>query len=172
MHLNLSVSNLIVKGCNLSFTRSLKVSYLGWIIFGRLNVVKDFSFSFSSLTLHAVNLLLQKKIISLTLFKTITASRPSTVLRVFPKGRLWCPVNGGNWQEAGWGDPWKPKSLNFCLLLDITPTKKSPHVHPMIIDHIYWLYILVRQVGHNTYALSIIYNYIYIYIYIYICLYI
>ena len=52
----------------------------------RLNTIKDFASSFPSLTLHAVNLLLWRKIISLTLFKFITIIRPSTLLRVLYMG--------------------------------------------------------------------------------------
>ena len=46
----------ILVGCNLSFPRSLNVSltWNGWIIFSRLNTIKEFATSFSSLTLHAV----------------------------------------------------------------------------------------------------------------------
>ena len=61
-----------------------------------------------------------KKILSFTLFKIITVSASSTLLRVILMGRSGCPTKGGN---LG-GSPWKPKSLNFPLLLDITPTKK------------------------------------------------
>ena len=48
--------------------------------------IKGFATSFPSLTLHAVNLLLWRKILSLTLLKIIAVIRPSTLLRVFFMG--------------------------------------------------------------------------------------
>ena len=62
--------------------------------------------SFWSLTLHTVNFLLWKKI--------MTVSRPTT-FRIFLMGRPGCPTKWGNW---GQGFPRKLKSLNFPLLLD------------------------------------------------------
>ena len=73
--------------------------------------------------LHAVNLLLSSKILSVTLFKIITVSRLSTLLRALLR-RSGCPTNGRNW---GGGSPCKPKSLNFSLLLDITPHPFPDH---------------------------------------------
>ena len=88
---------------------------------------------FSSLNLHAENLFLRKKILSLSLFKITTLSRPSSLLRVFLVGRLKCLTKGS---EMG-GSPCNRKSLNFPLLLNITPTKElSPPVSPLITDHI------------------------------------
>ena len=76
-----------------------------------MNAIKEFATSFSSLTLHAVNLLLWKKTLSITLFKTITISRSSILLRVFLMGIPGCPAKGGNCGVS----PWKPKNLNFPL---------------------------------------------------------
>ena len=91
----------------------------------RLNAITEFTTSFPSLTLHADYLLLWKKIHSLTVFKIITVSRPRTLLSVSLMRRLGCPTKGEDWR----GSSCKPKSLNFPLLLDITPTKNlSPHV--------------------------------------------
>ena len=45
-------------------------------------------------------------------------------------GRLGCHTNGGNWVR---GSPCKTKSLNFPLLLDITPTKKLGALVPLLI---------------------------------------
>ena len=74
----------------------------------------------------AVNSFIWKKILSLTLLEIITVSRSSTLLRVFLMGRPVCPTKKKNW---GGESPCKPKSLNFPLLLNITPTKKlSPPV--------------------------------------------
>ena len=47
-----------------------------------MNTSKDLVISFPSLSLHAVNLLLWKRIISVTLFKIITVIRSSTLLGV------------------------------------------------------------------------------------------
>ena len=73
--------------------------------------------SFSSLTLHTVNFLLWKKI--------ITVSRPTT-FRIFLMGRSGCPTKRGNW--LGTGFPCKPKSLNFPLLLDKNITYREIHI--------------------------------------------
>ena len=77
--------------------------------------------SFSSLTLHALNLLLWKKIISV---------RRPTSFRIFVMGRLGCPTKQRNWGGGeGGGFPWKSKSLNFPLLLDKNITYwKIPHI--------------------------------------------
>ena len=49
-------------------------------------------------------------------------------------GRLGCHTKGDNWEK---GCSCKPKSLNFPLMLDITPTKKlGPPVPTLITDHI------------------------------------
>ena len=94
---------------------------------------KELASSFSPLTLHAVNLLLSKKILSLTLLKIMTVTRPSTILRVFLMGKLGCPTKEGNW-----GVFLKVQKFKFPLLLDITPTKKLSHpVPPLITGHIY-----------------------------------
>ena len=61
--------------------------------------------TFWSLTLHAVNFLLWKKI--------ITVSRPTT-FKIFLMGRSGCPTKQGTGKG---GFPCKPKSLYFPLLL-------------------------------------------------------
>ena len=72
--------------------------------------------SFSSLTLHTVNFLLWKKI--------ITVSRPTT-FRIFLMGRSGCLTKRGK----GGGFPRKPKSLNFPLLLNKNMTYwEIPHI--------------------------------------------
>ena len=60
-----------------------------------MNAIQEFATSFSYLTLHAVNLLLWNKILSLTFFKIITVSRISTLLRDFVMGRLGYHTKGG-----------------------------------------------------------------------------
>ena len=40
--------------------------------------------------------MLRKKILSLTLYKIITVSRPNTLLMIFLMERSWCPTKGGN----------------------------------------------------------------------------
>ena len=122
----------IVVGCNLSFTRFLNASYLsnGWIIFIRLNAIKEFATSFLCWTLHAINLLLSKKILSLAFFKTITISRPIT-FQIFPYRDIRMSYWGRVLKR---GCPWNTKSLNFALLLDMTPVPLSfpdhrPHIY-------------------------------------------
>ena len=102
--LYLNLLNILVD-CNLSFTRSLNFSYFEWIIFIRLKIIKAFLFSFSSLTLHVVNLLHWNKILSLTNLKIITASRPSTFTRVFPMGRSRSPFKRQNSASVGYQPP-------------------------------------------------------------------
>ena len=103
----------------------------GCITFSRLNSIKKFAIFFSSLTSHAINLLLRKKILSLILYKIITVSRPNTLLMIFLMERSWCPTKGGNFWE---GSPSKSKSLNFPLLLDITLHQKIESPCPSL-DH-------------------------------------
>ena len=109
----------------------------------RLNAIKQFATSFS-LTLHAANLLLWKKILSFTLFKVLTVSRPSTLLKVFLMRRLGCATKGGNWR----GSPYKPKSLFICIYI-----------------YIIFIYINIYDI-HDIYDIYDIYIHIYIYIYI------
>ena len=61
-----------------------------------MNAIEEFATSLLSLNLHAVITLIWKKILSHTLFKFITISRSSTLLRVFLMGRSGCPTKGGN----------------------------------------------------------------------------
>ena len=62
-------------------------------MFSRLSTIKEFVTSFSSLTLHAIDLLLWKKILSFTLSKIVTVSRQSILLRFFFLERLGCSTN-------------------------------------------------------------------------------
>ena len=66
----------------------------------------------------AVNLFIWKKILSLNLFKIITVSRSSTLLRVFLMGRSGCSTMKNNLGES----PCMPKSQNFPLLLNVSTT--------------------------------------------------
>ena len=50
--------------------------------------------TFSCLTLHAINLLLWKKILSLNLFKIITVGRSTTLIKVLLMGRSGCRTKG------------------------------------------------------------------------------
>ena len=91
-----------------------------------MNAIKGFATSFSSLTLDAINLLLWKKILSLTLFKISTVSRPSTLLRVFDMGRLVCPAKRECGSHCG-GLPANPKVLTFSFSwISRWPKIKSP----------------------------------------------
>ena len=97
------------------------LTWNGLIIFSRLNAIsKDLPPLFYLYFYLAVNIFIWKKILSLTLFKITTVSRSSTLLRVFLMGRPECPTKKKNWGKS----PCKSKSLNFPLLLNITPTKK------------------------------------------------
>ena len=70
----------------------------GWIIFTRLNNIKEFAISFPSLILYAVICCFERKY-SLTLIKFITVSTPSTILLAFLVGRSGCPIKGATWGE-------------------------------------------------------------------------
>ena len=126
-------------GCNLSFTRSFNACYLVlWsecIIFRRLNTIKEFVTSFQSLILNAADFLLWKKILSITLFKMITVSRPSTLVRFFLMGRSWCTTKGGLWVGVGSPPPCKLKCLKFLLLLG---TSEPKNWYPTWSQTTYW----------------------------------
>ena len=66
--------------------------------FNKICTRLKFDTSFSSLILHAVNLLLWHKILLLTLFRIIAVKRPTTFVRVFLMGRPECFTKGGKWQ--------------------------------------------------------------------------
>ena len=108
-----------------------------WIIFSRLNIIKGFVSAFSYLTLHAVNLSLGKKTLPLTLFKIITVSRPSTMLKVFFMGRLGCPTKRGNSVEELLRT--SQKGLNSPLLLDRHSTKKLSPFVPLKANNLEYL---------------------------------
>ena len=86
--------------------------------------------SLSSLTLHTVNLLLWKKILSLTLFKIITVSRTTTLIRVFLMGRSGYPTKGGNWVRVSL-QGLHARTFLFCW---ISPPPKN-HVSCPSPDH-------------------------------------
>ena len=90
-----------------------------------MNNIKDFPIFFLSLTLHVANLLFWTKMFSHTLFKIITVSRPSTLLRMFLMGSQDFPLQGG----LG-GSELKPKIFNLPLLLNVSSyqTKLSPPI--------------------------------------------
>ena len=115
-----------------------------------MNTIKIFVTSFPSLTLHAVNLLLWKKIPSLTPFKIITVKGPGTLTRVFLVGRSGCPTMGGNWV----GDfPARPKiwTFPFCW---ISPPLKSRVLCPSSDDrpHIEKKISLIKQIVTKIFA--------------------
>ena len=103
----------------------------GWIVFSRLNAIKEFANPFLSLNLHAVNILIWKKVLSLTLFKIITVSRSSTLLRVFLMGVSGCPTKGGNlgvFQQA--------RKFELSNSVGYYPHQKIKFSCPLIILHI------------------------------------
>ena len=99
-----------------------------------MNAIKEFATSF--VNLHAVNLLIWKKILSLTLFKIITVNGSSTLLRVFLMGRSGCPTKGGN---LG-GLPASQKVWTFPLCWISPPLKNWV---PQITDYILGKKVLV-----------------------------
>ena len=98
----------------------------------RLNAIKEFSTSFLSLILHTVNLLIRKKILSLTLSKIIAVSRSSTLLRFSIMGRSECPTKEG---YLGVGLPASRKVWTFPLCW-ISPHQNTESLWPLITDHI------------------------------------
>ena len=122
-----------------------------------MNTIKIFVTSFPSLTLHAVNLLLWKKIPSLTPFKIITVKGPGTLTRVFLMGRSGCPTMGGNWV----GDfPARPKiwTFPFCW---ISPPLKSQVLCPSSDDrpHIEKKISLIKQIVTKNLPVVCIFSY-------------
>ena len=101
----------------------------GWIIFSRLNPIKEFATSF--INLHAVHLLIQKKILSLTLFKIIAVSGLSILLRVFLMGRSGHPTT---WGHLG-GLPASQKVWTFPFCWISPPLKNWVSLSP-ITDYI------------------------------------
>ena len=90
-----------------------------------MDAIEEFATSFLSLNLHAVNILIWKKIPSLTLFKIITVSRSSTLLRVFMIGKLGCPTKGGKlWAVPESQNVW---NFPFCWI-SLPPKTLSPFV--------------------------------------------
>ena len=98
-----------------------------------MNAIEEFATSFLSLKLHAVNILIWKKIPSLALFKIITASKSSTLLRIVLMRRSGCPTKGGN--LGGLPASQKFWTFPFCWMPP-QPKKMSP---PVPWSHsIYW----------------------------------
>ena len=112
-----------------------------------MNAIKEFAISFSSLTLHAVNLLLWKKILSLTLFKIITVSRSSIFLRVFLMGILGCSTKGGNegvfLQAQVWTFPfcWIPTRPKSWVYLSL-PRSQTTYWKKWLFDNFYQKFCL------------------------------
>ena len=69
-----------------------------------------------------MNLLLWKKILTLTHFKIITLIRPSTLPKVFFMGGSGVGTRGGG--DCGGLSPVMPKILNFTHLVNVTPHQK------------------------------------------------
>ena len=98
-----------------------------------MNAIEEFATSFLSLKLHAVNILIWKKIPSLALFKIITASKSSTLLRIVLMRRSGCPTKGRN--LGGLPASQKFWTFPFCWMSP-QPKKMSP---PVPWSHsIYW----------------------------------
>ena len=98
-----------------------------------MNIIKESATSFSSFILNAVNLLLLKKIIFLTVFKIITVSRKNIIYRVFLMGRSKCPTR----EENCGSSPRKRKTFLVCWLS--APNKKVYVPCPFLItDQTLW----------------------------------
>ena len=80
----------------------------------------------------AVNSFIWKKILSLTLFKTITVSRSSILLRVFLQGRPGCPTKKKNWGNL----PASQKVWIFPICWISPLAKKWVHLSPDRRSHI------------------------------------
>ena len=104
----------------------------GRITLRRLNTIKDFATPFLSLTSHTINLLLWKKIVSLTLFKIITVITSSTLIRVFFVGG-----SGYETEGRGLGTALPTHSQNFepsppFLLYIFQPKIECSPFHPFL----------------------------------------
>ena len=112
----------ILVDCNLSFTKSLNTSYfkVNGQILCRLNTIKNFATSFPFLSLHAVNLLLWKKILS-HFFQIYYSNQTKHT----PQGVFYTWSGFATRGETGEGSPHPcPKSSvssHFCMSF---PTKK------------------------------------------------
>ena len=90
--------------------------------------------SLSSLTLHTVNLLLWKKILSLTLFKIIAVSRTTTLIRIFLKERSDIPLREG----TGRGSPCKVCMQELSSSVGYHPHQKSRFLSLSWPQTTYW----------------------------------
>ena len=105
------------------------------IIFTRFNPIKEFATSFLSLVLHAVNLLIWKKILSLILFKIMTVYRLNTLLRVLLMGRSGCqdvPLREGKIFFFWRGVSVQAKKFELCPSVGYHPYE---NLSPMSPDH-------------------------------------
>ena len=115
MYLNLLVTIKYCYGFQFKFHWVLKyfLFWNRWITLHRLNTIKDFATSFPSLTLHAVNLLLWKKIYSVLLFSKLL----QYLDQLHSSGCSLCGIRIKL-------SPPMSKCLNLVLLLDVTPYQK------------------------------------------------
>ena len=148
-------------GCNLSFTRCLNASYLE--MDGQLSVdwisSKNMQPIFKSLTIHAVNLLPWKKIPSFTLFKILTVTRPSTLLRILLMGRSECPTKRG---ELGGGLSVSPEISTFPFYWISPPPKNWISLSRPWSQTTYWKKSLIdfRQILSVIFLVACIFSYI------------
>ena len=101
-----------------------------------MNAIKKFGTSFSSITLHAVNVALKENTLSHTLFKSTTESRPSTLLRVFFIGRSGCPTNRKNRGRGVEALPASHKVWTFRYCWISPSPKNCVPIPPLMTDHI------------------------------------
>ena len=100
-----------------------------------------------------------KEIISITLFKIITVSKPSTLLRVFLMGRSWCPTKERNWV----GDlPASPEMWTYSFFW-ISPPLKNWFPPSLSWSQItYWKkvsLIAFRQILPKVWPMTCIFSY-------------
>ena len=105
-----------------------------------MNGIEEFATSFLSLNLHAVSILIWKKMLSLTLFKIITVSWSGTLLRVFLMADQVVPL-----KEVICGVPQQAKKF------ELSPTV-GYHFHRKLSDSVPWSHSIYWK---NRYLLQL-----------------
>ena len=96
-----------------------------------MNAIKEFATSFFIFKLTCSKVIYLKENTLTHSFENHYSKRIKHPLQGFFKGRSDAPL-----KEGIWWSPWKPKSLYFFLLLDISQTKKTEFPCPLITNHI------------------------------------
>ena len=124
----------ILVGCNLSFTRSLNVSYLKWMNnLQQIEHHQNIFYLFFIFNLTCCKFVSMKKIHSLTLFKIITISRRSILIRVPIWGDQDVPLRMEIGQEISLQAPKCELSPSFGYpSYSIESPRRSPDHRPHI----------------------------------------